>query len=266
MKILFPIILLFLTLFFSCKKKVQPDILKVQDPCDCFDEVSADFDIEELATPVEDLWIPTDTTFHTKQVRFSAKEDGAVYKWYIGSEQFTTQKASRYFGNQWAGFDIPITLVVKKEPNNKCFPNDDGYDSITKVFHVSQYPIDYGDNAELDFGPIEGTYRVKNKNGLSDSIDITINARKNGSSRIVDLYNFDGEGTICNQNQNLKIDYVGYRILKFRYSGVIDYCNGTSGKIESRLNNTALLEFKTRYLVNGTVEEKNWYYEGRKLN
>jgi hypothetical protein len=254
----------------GCKKIEQPDMAMVTDPCDCAKEVSADFDILELASPIEDLWVQTDTTFHTKQIRFSAKELDAEYKWYIGAQQFTTQQASRYFDSQWAGSNIPITLVVKKKPNKTCFPNDDGYDSITKVFHVSEYPIYYGDNEEIDFGPIEGTYRVKNRNGTGDSIDITINARNYEGQRIVDVYNFDGSSS-CSENELRRVDYVGYRILKFRYSGVISYCNGISGKIENRLNNSALLEFQSRTAINGGpnlggyIEVKEWFYEGRKL-
>ncbi|MDD2982006.1 MAG: hypothetical protein PHQ74_01335 [Crocinitomicaceae bacterium] len=257
-------------LLVGCKKE-QLQMSAVKDPCDCAKEVSADFVIKEIASTIEDLWILTDTTFHNKQIRFSALEQDAEYKWYIGTEQFTTQKASRHFGSQWAGFDIPITLVVKKAPNNICFPNDDGYDSITKVFHVSQFPIYYGDNAEIDFGPIEGTYRVKNKNGIGDSIDISVNARDYEGDRIVDISNFDGTGTLCNQDQLRQVDYVGYRILKFNYAGVIDYCNGISGTIENRLNKSALLEFHSMVAINGGpvfggyMQKLDWYYEGRKL-
>lgn len=255
----------------GCKKHKQPDLSAVKNPCDCAKEVSADFDIEENVSPPDNIWVLTDTTFNGINIRFSAKEQDAEYKWYIGAEQFTTQQASRYFGSQWAGSNIPITLVVKKKPNNTCFPNDDGYDSITKVFHISQHPIYYGDNEEIDFGPIEGTYRVKNRNGTGDSIDITINARKYEGYRIVDVYNFDGSSS-CNQNVLRVVEYVGYRVLKFRNAGVSSYCNGVSGKIENRLNQSALLEFHSETSINGGpvfggyIDVKDWFYEGRKLN
>ncbi|MBP5982425.1 MAG: hypothetical protein KA734_01795 [Fluviicola sp.] len=264
-------LIVFILIVLACKKHKQPDLSAIKNPCDCAKEVSADFDIEENVSPPDNIWVLTDTTFNGINIRFSAKEQDAEYKWYIGAEQFTTQQASRYFGSQWAGSNIPITLVVKKKPNNTCFPNDDGYDSITKVFHISQHPIYYGDNEEIDFGPIEGTYRVKNRNGTGDSIDITINARKYEGQRIVDVYNFDGSSS-CSENELRRVDYVGYRILEFSYSGVSSFCNGISGKIENRLNQSALLEFHSRTSVNGGpnaggyIEVKEWYYEGRKLN
>ena len=251
---------------YSCKK-IKPEIPEPKNPCDFYNEVSANFNIKELSSPPNDIWTETDTVFHSYTVGFNAIETAAAYKWYIGSETFTQSKASRFFGEELANSNIPITLVVKKNPNLFCFPTDDGYDSIVKVFHVSKYPIDHGDNADIEYGPIEGTYRVKNKDGLGDSIDITINIRRYEGRRIVDVINFDGFQSTCNQDDIARtVKYVGYRILEFERLGVGTYCKGISGKIENRFNNSALLEFHSAYKDGGNpIVYKDWYYEGRKL-
>src|SRR5690606_9243363 len=113
----------------------------------------------------------TDTIFKDKNVRFTAKEKNAEYTWYMGTEILTDSVVQRYFGDDLAGANLPITLVVKKQPNKLCFPNDDGYDSITKYIHVANLPILDCPNA--NYGTLQGDYRVKSEH-LPDSFDIQI--------------------------------------------------------------------------------------------
>src|SRR5690554_4902010 len=124
MKTLFKILILtvFTALFFWACKKEQPEILNAEDPCECANEVSADFKIEESSGTVLQYLTETDTVFKNKRVYFTAQEDDATYTWYIGIEEFTDQSVFRYFDDTWAGTNIPITLVVEKEPNAACFP------------------------------------------------------------------------------------------------------------------------------------------------
>lgn len=49
MRVLFSICILSLGLFFSCKKKVQPELLDAQNACDCIEATSADFAVNEVA-------------------------------------------------------------------------------------------------------------------------------------------------------------------------------------------------------------------------
>lgn len=164
----------FVFMVFSCKKE-QPQPNNGLKNCDCAHEVNANFSIEEIASVVsQDQYLTeTDTIYAGKNVRFYAKEDSAEYTWYIGSEVLTTREVKRYFSSAYAGITIPITLVVKKKPNSICFPNDDGYDSISKSFYIVpelQFPQFYEDT---NFR-IEGNYRVKSEFD-SDSLDINVN-------------------------------------------------------------------------------------------
>ena len=250
----------------ACKKE-QPGMQNAEDPCECASEVSADFVIEENTGPISALWIQTDTTLHDKEVRFRALEEEAEYKWYIGSDEFETQIASRYFSDQWIGYDIPITLVVKKEPNITCFPNDDGYDSITKTFHVSKYPVYHGTDQNIEHGGLEGTYRVIG-NELLDSIEVTLNFRDFFGVRTFDVGNPDGSGINCVvPDVAKKIEHWTYRSLKTKWYTDEDLCYSVGVRIHNRMDGISILDFKTSIPnTEGETEVNTWQYKGRKIN
>lgn len=181
---------------FACKKKVQPN-LSEQD-CSCAKEISADFKMEERGKisgiNIDNYLTETDTILKNKRVKFSALLQDAEYTWYIGSEIVHTKTLERYFNDTWAGQDISITLVVKKKTNRICFPNDDGYDSITKILHVSPFIEALTDDYVL--GTIEGKYRFKSDH-LPDSFDVKFFGSRNNSnfeSVLLNLENYDGMG------------------------------------------------------------------------
>ena len=272
MKTLIKILLLtsvFLVVLFSCKKD-QLEIKKTANPCECASEVSADFDIEERATHIpNEIWIETDTTLHGSTVGFRALEENAEYTWHIGIETFNTQSASRYFSDQWIGSDIPITLVVKKDPNNTCFPNDDGYDSITKTFHVSQYPIDNGEDQDIEYGTVEGTDRVFSEE-QNDSIDIGFDAENYGPYISINIENIDGLGTFCPKVSWRQMQAQAYRYLFFERGGVFvatHFCAGLQGFVYNGIDGLAEIYIEPfEYQEDGEIKEKSFHYFGRKLN
>ncbi len=177
---------------FGCRKE-QPEITSLEENCDCANEVTADFQIlEPLGGPNPDIiMVETNHVLDSKSIKFRAKEDNAEYTWYIGADIETDREINRYFIETWAGSTIPITLVVKKEPNLICNPNDDGYDSVVKYMDVY---------SRLDSNIIEGTFRVAEENSL-DSIDITFNITGTFANNIyeedgygLEASNFDGNG------------------------------------------------------------------------
>jgi hypothetical protein len=163
--------------------------------CSCAKEVSADFTMEEIVAGsfpedgVENFWTFTDTIYSEKTVRFTALEDGATYKWYMGSEIVNQKQLKRYFSTAFSNQVLPITLVVKKKPNKICFPNDDGYDSITKFLSVKS------DLSETVF--LEGAFRFYSTE-LKDSFDVQIDFQPGdgfGNGPYFNMYNYDGIGS-----------------------------------------------------------------------
>ena len=157
--------LLFFTLAFlsSCHKD-QAILPNGLNGCDCAHEVSAEFYIEEMTTPNPNFvkYTDTDTIYADKNVRFRAKENDAEYTWYIGAEVLTTQEVTRYFSSATAGQTITVSLVVKKNPNTICFPNDDGKDSLSRTFFIVPAfdSFDFYNNPQPR---IEGAYRMKDE-------------------------------------------------------------------------------------------------------
>lgn len=224
--------------------------------CDCAQEVSADFNIFEITT-MNPNWrreSDTDTIYPTKNVRFYAKEDNAQYTWLIGSEVIHTREFERYFGAELAGETIEVKLIVEKEPNTLCFPNDDGKDTITKTFYI--FPdVNYKQNFyQQTPNQFVGTYRVKEVN-QADSVDIIIDVdyvpNDPGITRI-NIYNYDGTGTAvwC------YVGYLNYRWLSF----YLNNYDNTDSYVHLRMDNSVNIRFKSTSFL------PSFNYFGRKLN
>jgi hypothetical protein len=243
----------------ACKKIEQPDLSTVKDPCDCAKEVSADFDILEENLPIQNsILTVTDHVLHAKNVFFRAKEEDAEYKWYIGSEIETEQETYKHFGSQWIGSDIPITLVVKKNPNKVCFPDDDGYDSIKKVFHV----YDRCMNPHL----LDGSFRVAPINSV-DSFDIHIEFKYIPSQNecySMDFTNFDNQGSFCTAEE-LKLLGRSYRFVASSSTTSFNSgCKNLLGvKMYFRLDNILELSYFYREIDGGPQIFRD--VRGRKL-
>lgn len=232
----------------------------LNEQCDCAEEVSANFIIEELSsTTMYGFYTETDTSFKNKNIRFTALQDDAEYTWYIGTEVLTDQSFLRYFDNSTAGTDIPVSLVVRKTPNNVCFPNDDGYDSITKV--VSIVSIDEITNGVYN---MEGSYRLMAPH-LSDSVDINLefyyaHPLINGNFHSVMVYNWDGQGAVCEGNfgGGMLVPLANYREFE---TEIVTNCGDLKLNMLRTMTNEIILNVQYR---EGMVI-KYYYYKGRKL-
>ncbi|MDD2982007.1 MAG: hypothetical protein PHQ74_01340 [Crocinitomicaceae bacterium] len=242
----------------GCKKE-QPQMSELNKGCDCAKEVSAEFLMEEMAEfpgASSNKFTSTDTIFKNKNVQFRAMEEDAEYTWYIGQEVLTTQEVIRYFNASLAGQNIPISLVVKKKPNNICLPLDDGYDSITKTLTVTQYINDTG--TDFEFGSIEASYRVKSEH-LPDSFDIKIYLTKESVvNSYLHIENYDGYGTICDNHNN--VWKANYRQIYFLNAGVCDLINGD---FHNRMD--GVFEMNINFYYQGHPEYKVRKYLGRRL-
>ncbi|PKR79721.1 hypothetical protein CW751_13430 [Brumimicrobium salinarum] len=259
---------LFLLALFACKKE-QPEILNAEDPCDCASEVSADFEIREAlnnGAPSINMYTVTDDILAYKTAYFKAKEADAEYTWYIGADIETDRETAKFFPGQWAGSVIPITLVVEKEPNTICFPNDDGYDSITKYMGVHSF---------CDSSIMEGTFRVAEENSI-DSFDIVFDLElayaapgvlSNSNCSRLDFYNYDRNGSNCVGYDNVMAR--NYRAFR---SGIFSNWGGASHecgdllikKCYLDLNNQLFLSYEYWHVNDPEAIELN--VNGRKLN
>lgn len=176
MKVIFLLFLFSGFLLSSCKK-IQPKLEDSYSGCECANEVSAVFLIEEMSieNTSDALYTETDSSYTNKTVKFTAIEENAIYKWYIGSEVISTKSFIRLFDESLNGQTVQVSLVVKKKPNSICFPDDDGYDSITKsvTFINKNYDHTFSSYYTVAQPVFEGNYRVKEV-GAMDSVDFNI--------------------------------------------------------------------------------------------
>ena len=140
--------LFFFTLvLFSCKKRCcdpgNPDCSNY-NPCHNIYEISAEFEIGQiynanLSTDIDPYKVfVVDSVFpKVCSLKFRAKTLGAKYKWILGSEIIEEREFSRVFSEEPG--KISVTLIIEKEPNKSCHPNDDGKDTLTKVFNLVEF-------------------------------------------------------------------------------------------------------------------------------
>ena len=257
-----------LVLSTSCKKE-QPAMSTFNEGCDCAQEVSAAFEILELEEPpnFNPIGTDTDTIYNGKNVIFRAKEENAEYTWYIGSEILSGKQVGRYFSSAFSNQDVTVSLVVKKKPNSICLPNDDGYDSITRVFHVQpywscNYTTEYTNGKTL----MEGTYRMKSA-ALPDSFDVFIDYidRQTANGKEIDFYNLDGQGTNFIGHPRCMWNTKNYRQIWSNSGNYTNY-GFLQGTFHYRLDGVAEFKFTTRQGSQGNWTIINHHLLGRKIN
>ena len=122
-----------------CDDPANPDCPNY-DPCIMESPVTAEFKIYDdvfSGGPNADKWFEDDKIYRGR-IKFEAVEDSAQYTWYLGAETIMGTEFKEVIKNTG---DLPpgtytAALVVDKEPNAFCFPNDDGRDSIFKTFDI----------------------------------------------------------------------------------------------------------------------------------
>jgi hypothetical protein len=243
----------------GCKKD-KPIVPTDVNPCQFAQPTTGDFLIEERThSAVNAKFTITDTVYNGKNVRFTAMQDDAQYTWYIGTEVLHVKSFERYFGSSLSNTDIPITLVTRKTPNKLCFPNDTGYDSVTKIMHVSYLP-DWA-SPDVTYGPIEGNFRVKSEH-LPDSFDIKIDMTFISNITYFNITNYDGLGSNCLQQAQPSLR--NYRqVWGFYNTGTI--CHGLSGDVHILKDNKVEMNFVFTDALNGQTLFTYRKYVGRRI-
>ena len=109
------------------------------NPCADTHPISASFTISQYAGPGNDgLYI--ETQYHVtanKLVKLHANEEEAfTYKWIIGADTIYSQEYTFQFSTDFYDQIIPLKLIIYKEPDTECWPDDNGRDTLTRYVHV----------------------------------------------------------------------------------------------------------------------------------
>ena len=134
----------------ACKKCKEEDPVS---PCNGKSALKADFRMFTISGNNKDtVFMPAlmDTVYvkdpyqFGSLVTFQAIGNYDSVRWQIGGDArvFKTNTFSLTFQNETAKSDIDVVLIGYKKPNAACFPNDDGVDTVKKVFTV--LPVTFG--------------------------------------------------------------------------------------------------------------------------
>ncbi|MFD2785626.1 hypothetical protein ACFSX6_09165 [Hymenobacter rubripertinctus] len=118
--------------------------------------------LENYGTPTPDTaYAKQDITFEGPGAPYTS------YEWRVGNDArvFTDRQFSLYFYEKDAG-DYRVRLIARRPPNTKCFPNDDGVDTLTQV--LSLVPRSFRK------GPIYGKFQGSNTDAPKDTFTIRV--------------------------------------------------------------------------------------------
>ncbi len=118
----------------NCNSPYNPECPNY-DPCYNQKPATAAFKILETYGAYNEFWQDYETdTIIGGYTKFTADFDleDAQYEWIIGAGTYTTRSVNLSFPIVADRTTIPITLIVKKQPNKQCNPSDDGIDTLTK--------------------------------------------------------------------------------------------------------------------------------------
>jgi hypothetical protein len=151
----------------SCRKKcTDPEnpMCENYDPCYTVKKTSAYFIIEERLMN-SDKWIECDSVNgvgNVSAVRFTALQDADSFIWTLGGE---TIHAKSFIRNSFPQQRfIPVSLIViNKNPNKKCHPDDDGRDTFTRNMYAWGTEFEWDGATEgyvkTNPKPIQGVYK-----------------------------------------------------------------------------------------------------------
>ena len=175
----FVFVLIFSSFALSCCK----------DECKVQTATSADFKIyEALGWDIKVTEVANSDTAVATSITFEASDSSSEvrsYEWMIGSDNrtFKSKNVTLEFDSRAVNSWVSVRLIVKKDVNKMCFPDDDGVDTIVKRFFVV--------NKSLASGKFEGYCKSNPTEKFSIFIgvtpdsdgDLTIDNIPNGCTR-----------------------------------------------------------------------------------
>jgi hypothetical protein len=136
----------------ACEKDIAPS-----NPCETQQATSAAFTIKEatiqdINSPnLKDFLMDTDSCYMSSIFFEATQQDADSFIWQVGSEIEPRygKRINVVFPDNLRGTTFNVRLIVKRKPNTRCFPNDDGIDTVTRKFYFVRF------NEPLSW---EGTY------------------------------------------------------------------------------------------------------------
>ena len=104
--------------------------------CECEKLPNADFTISQGLGWNEDRRYFESDTFLGSGIKMEAINSLTSYGWMIGLDPSSWDTKFVELGFSGNSGDVEVTLIGEWTPNNDCFPNDNGVDTVSKTFHI----------------------------------------------------------------------------------------------------------------------------------
>ena len=261
----------------SCKDDECPCVDETNPECEnydpCFGEkpVTADFEISVLFRSVTPEGIPDwnpDVAFGRGLLGFKAigyphSDNRIKYTWILGAETINEPYFERDFiDTREDENDIPITLIIEKEPDLDCFPEDDGKDTLVKYIRFVDSPCDYASTGDFKvlFEGEEDSTIIRTRNWMSNGPLINHEVYDSCSRGSLICIGFDRER---NQPDTTRSTFSAAQFNSAIYKSshaTIGHPEGTILKLDLATN-----EVTGNYRIFTSQDEKEYIFKGRKL-
>lgn len=234
------------------------------NPCVGVAATNAAFTIKEaiyaeIINPELSNWlIDTDSCFKGSIFFEAIQQDADSFIWQIGNEIEPRygKQINVQFPDNLRGSSFNVRLIVKQKPNNSCFPNDDGIDTVTRRFYLIRF------NEPLSW---EGTY-YGSDDDKPDSMYTIVLGHTYNKAEEEDLLKVYGIPRGCKDTINERISSSSstYRNVWFKRGGVDCDAKVIRGIHKNGNTYVILQEYVT--FVNGVFTRTNRVFTGKKLN
>jgi hypothetical protein len=228
---------------------------------------SAAFTIKEatytqiIEPRLADFLIDTDSVYFRSLYLEATQADADSFIWQIGTEPEPRygKQVNVVFPDNLRGTNFNVRLIVKRKPNTRCFPTDDGIDTVIRSFYFVRF------NEPLSW---EGTY-YGSDDDKPDSIYTIVLGHSYDAAEQEDKLTVFGVPRGCQDTINRLLGdfgggFVGYKNVLFVLSGTD--CNGkiVRGVFNNGNNYTIRQEYRT--FIDGAFTTKNRIFTGIKIN
>ncbi|MCU0441733.1 MAG: hypothetical protein MUE96_04990 [Bacteroidia bacterium] len=251
----------------SCKDECQdprnPDC-ENYNPCIDAKPTSAAFTIKEatyldiIEPRLADFLINTDSCYGSSIYFEAIQADADSFIWQIGTEPEPRygKQVNVVFPDNLRGTNFNIRLIVKRKPNTRCFPTDDGIDTVIRSFYFVRF------NEPLSW---EGTY-YGSDDDKPDSMYTIVLGHSYDAADQEDILKVYGVPRGCKDTVNewFSTKIVNFNNIWFQRGG--QDCDGkiVRGIFKQGDKYTIRQEYVT--FVNGIFNRKNRVFTGIKIN
>lgn len=247
---------------FACNPKEE---IAPINPCAGQKEGKAAFTIKEatyqdIIDPIStDFLMDTDSVYFSSVYFEALQQDADSFIWQIGTEPEPRygKQVNIEFPDMLRGTTFKIRLIMKRKPNTRCFPNDDGVDTVTRNFYFMRF------NEPLSW---EGTY-LGSDDDKPDSMFTIVLGHTYDATEKENFTKIFGIPRGCtdtinefNNERNVHYKNIGFD----RGSGINCTAKIVLGVFPN--SNHYQIRYQYRTFVNGIFTKKNRVFTGIKIN